>query len=79
MAQTFRWSDTRISAYLQAEGERIPPAEVSVRLRQAARSLEMALPEDIRALYLNHLADSGNDIPISGLVASVPIQENRAG
>lgn len=79
MAQTFRWSDTRISAYLQAEGERIPPAEVSARLRQAARSLEMALPEDIRALYLDSLANGESDIPISGLVASVPIPENRAG
>jgi DNA-directed RNA polymerase specialized sigma24 family protein len=76
MAQTFRWSDTRISAYLQAEGERIPPAEISVRLRQAAQSLEAALPEDIRLLYLGNLADNGAETPLSGLVASVPIQEN---
>jgi len=77
MAQTFRWSDTRISAYLQAEGERVPPAEVSVRLRQAAQSLEAALPEDIRAIYLESLIDQETDTPLSGLMASVPVQENQ--
>ena len=76
MAQTFRWSDTRISAYLQAEGERIPSAEISVRLRQAAQSLEAALPEDIRTLYLESLVDDGATTPLSGLVASVPVQKN---
>ncbi|HEY9887159.1 MAG TPA: hypothetical protein V6D02_02095 [Candidatus Obscuribacterales bacterium] len=79
MAQTFRWSDTRIAAYLQAEGERIPPAEVSVRLRQAARSLEAALPEDIRALYLGTLADDGSEPDVTNLVASVPMPENQVG
>lgn len=77
MAQTFRWSDTRISAYLQAEGERIPPTEVSVRLRQAAQNLEAALPEDIRALYLENRSNNGTETPLSGLVASVPWQENQ--
>lgn len=52
MANTFRWSNTRISAYLQAEGERIPPAEIAVKRRQASQALEAALPEDIRVLYL---------------------------
>jgi hypothetical protein len=33
MAQTFRWSDTRIAAYLQAEGEQITPVAVASRLR----------------------------------------------
>jgi hypothetical protein len=75
MAQTFRWSDTRIAAYLQAEGERIPPAEVSVRLRQAAQSLEMALPEDIRALYLGDNSALGKGAALSQLVASVPTTE----
>lgn len=78
MAQTFRWSDTRISAYLQAEGERIQPAEVSVRLRQAAQNLEAALPDDIRALYLDQLGTEGSDATLSGLVASVPVSEDQA-
>lgn len=53
LAQTFHWSDTRISAYLQAEGEQIPPAEVKVRLREGYQLLEANLPEDIRAIYLD--------------------------
>ena len=76
MAQTFRWSDTRIAAYLKAEGEQMPPTEVSVRLRQAAQNLEAALPEDIRALYLDPAAA---DSPLSGLVASVPVPEKPVG
>ena len=56
MAQTFSWSDTRIAAYLQAEGERISPAQVSVRLQEAYRTLESALPDDIRAIYLEKFA-----------------------
>lgn len=52
MAQTFHWSETRIAAYLQAEGEVISPADVRVQLLQGYQQLEAALPEDIRALYL---------------------------
>ncbi|MGI0494480.1 sigma-70 family RNA polymerase sigma factor [Alkalinema pantanalense CENA528] len=54
MAQTFNWSETRISAYLQAEGEVIPPLEVKQRLQEGYRILEARLPEDIRAIYLTH-------------------------
>ncbi|MEO0539329.1 MAG: sigma-70 family RNA polymerase sigma factor [Cyanobacteria bacterium P01_A01_bin.105] len=53
MAQTFHWSDTRIAAYLQAEGTRISPEQVRQQLTQAYRLLESALPEDIRAVYLS--------------------------
>lgn len=53
MAQTFHWSETRIAAYLQAEGEVISPAEVRVRLQEGYQLLEETLPEDIRAIYLN--------------------------
>ncbi len=56
LSQTFHWSDTRISAYLQAEGEQIPPSEVKARLREGYQLLETNLPEDIRAIYLD-----GND------------------
>ncbi|MBT9314956.1 RNA polymerase sigma factor [Leptothoe spongobia] len=51
MAQTFRWSNTRIAAYLQAEGQRISPKSVSVLLADAQQSLNSALPSDIQAIY----------------------------
>ncbi|HEY9880406.1 MAG TPA: sigma-70 family RNA polymerase sigma factor, partial [Leptolyngbyaceae cyanobacterium] len=57
MARTFRWSETRIAAYLQAEGERISPAQVRERLQIAYRNLEAALPQDIRAIYLGEWAE----------------------
>lgn len=53
MAQTFHWSETRIAAYLQAEGEVISPAEVRTRLQEAYQLLEVALPEDVRTIYLD--------------------------
>jgi hypothetical protein len=52
MAQTFGWSETRIAAYLQAEGDVMSPAEVRVRLQEGYRLLEEHLPEDVRAIYL---------------------------
>lgn len=52
MAQTFNWSDIRIAAYLQAEGENLSPADVRNRLQEGYQLLEGALPEDIRAIYL---------------------------
>jgi hypothetical protein len=55
MAQTFHWSETRIAAYLQAEGEVVTPAEVSTQLQQSYRHLETVLPEDIQVIYLNKL------------------------
>ncbi len=53
MAQTFHWSETRIAAYLQAEGETISPADVKAWLQQGYYLLETALPEDIREIYLH--------------------------
>lgn len=52
MAQTFHWSETRIAAYLQAEGEEISPEEVKARLQEGYQALEKLLPEDIRTIYL---------------------------
>ncbi|MGB3651074.1 MAG: sigma-70 region 4 domain-containing protein [Rivularia sp. (in: cyanobacteria)] len=52
MAQTFHWSETRIAAYLQAEGEGISPNEVANFLQQGYRMLEEKLPADIRTIYL---------------------------
>ena len=52
MALTFRWSENRIAAYLQAEGESFTAAEVRKKLCQAFQHLEASLPEDIRQIYL---------------------------
>lgn len=51
MAQTFRWSETRISAYLQAEGESVTPADVMALLKEGYHRLESSLPADIREIY----------------------------
>ncbi|MCL6750699.1 sigma-70 family RNA polymerase sigma factor [Nostoc sp. CCCryo 231-06] len=51
MAQTFHWSETRIAAYLQAEGEAIAPSEVANFLQEGYRMVEDKLPTDIRAIY----------------------------
>ncbi|MEH1943585.1 MAG: sigma-70 family RNA polymerase sigma factor [Nostoc sp.] len=59
MAQTFHWSETRIAAYLQAEGEAIAPNEVANFLQEGYRMLEDKLPIDIRAIYF------GEDLPQS--------------
>ncbi len=56
MTQTFRWSETRIAAYLQAEGENITPLEVANFLQEGYRMLEAKLPGDIRAIYLGEVA-----------------------
>jgi hypothetical protein len=52
MSQTFHWSETRIAAYLQAEGEGIASHEVANFLQEGYRMLEDKLPTDIRAIYL---------------------------
>lgn len=52
MRENFHWSETRITAYLKAEGEKMSPAEVRVSLRQGYKMLEKSLPEDIRSIYL---------------------------
>ncbi len=58
MAQTFHWSETRIAAYLQAEGEVIPPSEVKSCLQEGYRLLEASLPDDIRTIYLTEISQS---------------------
>lgn len=52
MGDNFHWSETRIAAYLQAEGDEVTPAEVHRYLEQGRQMLEDALPEDIREIYL---------------------------
>ena len=51
MEQTFHWSETRIAAYLQAEGESISPTNVKALLKKGYQRIESLLPEDIRSLY----------------------------
>lgn len=53
MAQTFHWSETRIAAYLQAEGEEISPQQVANLLQEGYYMLEEKLPLDIRRIYLS--------------------------
>ncbi|MEH2468471.1 sigma-70 family RNA polymerase sigma factor [Nostoc sp.] len=57
MAQTFHWSETRIAAYLQAEGEAIAPSEVANSLQEGYRMLEDKLPTDIRTIYFGEDLD----------------------
>lgn len=52
MAQTFRWSDTRIAAHLQAEGDRLSVTDVQQQLKYSYEQIERNLPGDIRTIYL---------------------------
>lgn len=70
MAQTFQWSETRIAAYLQAEGEVISPAQVRIQLQQGYQLLEAALPEDIREIYLGEEVSHPGD---KSQVNAVPV------
>lgn len=65
MAQTFHWSETRISAYLQAEGERFTTQTVKQQLQEAYQQLEAVLPEDIREIYLEQLTSKGERMEAS--------------
>jgi len=53
MAQTFNWSEARIAAYLQAEGETLTPTQIKEQLQVGYQLLETTLPEDICEIYLN--------------------------
>ncbi len=63
LARTFRWSETRIAAYLQAEGERLSGPEVRLRIQKAAQHLEQALPEDIHQIYVKPLGEGDSPGP----------------
>lgn len=53
MSQTFGWSESRIAAYLQAEGEEISPAEVRQLLEEGSKLLQDNIPADIHTIYLD--------------------------
>ncbi len=61
LSQTFHWSETRIAAYLQAEGEPISPFQVKNQLQQGIAALEAALPADIRTIYLENSTSGVSD------------------
>lgn len=61
MAQTYRWSENRIAAYLQAEGEKLSPAEVKAQLQTAYQQLEKALPNDLRTIYFDEPLQEDED------------------
>jgi hypothetical protein len=69
MAQTFRWSDTRIAAYLRAEGEKIPAAKIAEHLQTAYELLAVEIPEDIRLLYCDAAAHAVLSFGTGNLVA----------
>jgi hypothetical protein len=71
MAQTFHWSETRISAYLQAEGELMSPVEVKRELAAAYQQFESVLPEDIREIYLDQLPQQS-----AAIERSQPVEED---
>lgn len=77
MAKTFHWSETRIAAYLQAEGDRVSPAAVKGRLQVAYQQLEAALPDDIRSIYLETtdggLGDAVDDPELDQLLSPIAL------
>jgi hypothetical protein len=56
LSQVFHWQETRIAAVLQAEGEEIDIEQIQPKLRYAYRRLQEALPEDIRAIYVQEVS-----------------------
>ena len=63
MSENFHWSETRIAAYLQAEGQLCTPLEVKQQLQKGQIMLEEALPEDIRIIYLDKNLEDKNNKP----------------
>ncbi|MEM6251757.1 MAG: sigma-70 family RNA polymerase sigma factor [Cyanobacteria bacterium P01_D01_bin.156] len=61
MAQTFRWSKTRIAAYLRAEGQHISPKAVATVLADAQTSLKSSLPSDIQTIYFGDTGGSAEE------------------
>ncbi|WP_373541875.1 sigma-70 family RNA polymerase sigma factor [Chamaesiphon sp.] len=51
MTQSLKWKDRRISAYLQGEGQQIPPDSIPNYLIAGYQQLEAAVPQDIREIY----------------------------
>jgi hypothetical protein len=54
MNQSLKWNEQKICAYLQGEGQQIPPASIPHYLAEGYQQLAGAVPEDIRDIYLHH-------------------------
>ncbi|MBC6419183.1 MAG: sigma-70 family RNA polymerase sigma factor [Prochloron sp. SP5CPC1] len=54
MSDNFHWSETRIAAHFQAEGEMVSPAKVKQLLLKGHQMLNNSLPQDIKAIYLHY-------------------------
>lgn len=52
MSEKFNWNQTRIIAYLQAEGQIISLEEITDYLEEGYAQLEASIPSDIRTIYL---------------------------
>lgn len=53
LSQTFHWSEQRIIAVLQAEGEDMAASDIQPYLQEAYQTLQAALPEDIQDIYFS--------------------------
>ncbi len=69
MAQTYHWSETRIAAYLQAEGENLSPKEIQGALKDAYQQLETALPSDLRTVYFDEPLPEHEELGTVGDIA----------
>jgi hypothetical protein len=63
MARTFHWSESRIAAYLESEGENYSVADVQTQLTEGYRLLATLIPEDIQTIYLESSEWSPNLAP----------------
>jgi hypothetical protein len=52
MADTYKWNEQRICAYLRGEGEQISPDDIAHHLEAGYQYITAALPQDIRSIYL---------------------------
>lgn len=78
MAQTFRWSSTRIAAYLQAEGQRMAPEQVDRQVATASQSLMTALPRDIQTIYFGQAQTAESEDMLGDLLDMSDIDTESA-
>ncbi len=57
LSQTFHWSDTRISGFLQSEGESVERGTVAHLRAEAFEDMMQLVPSDIRTIYLERELD----------------------
>jgi hypothetical protein len=62
MADNYHWSPTRISAYLQAEGESLTSEDVEYWMEQGRQFVLNELPKDICELYFPEALGSREDL-----------------